>query len=120
MEDYFIPMELPPDYPSFSPGVIGNPNATWESQTSENLAIDAGFYENKLNFTVEVFHQRRDNILAPPNASVPLYTGVTLPDENIGIVENKGIEAQINYKGNIRKVNFYVSGTLPMQKKNNI
>ncbi len=104
------------NYPSFSPGVIGNPNATWESQTSTNVAIDAGFYQNKLNFTVELFHQRRDNILAPPNASVPLYTGVTLPDENIGIVENKGFEAQINYKGNVRKVNFYISGNITYAK----
>jgi TonB-dependent starch-binding outer membrane protein SusC len=102
--------------PAFSPGVVANPNATWESQTSVNLAMDAGFFENKLNFTIEVFHQKRSNILAPPNASVPLYTGISLPYENIGIVDNKGIEAQIGYRGKLGKVNYLVSGNFVYAK----
>ncbi len=104
------------NYPAFSPGVVGNPNATWESQTAINLALEAGFFANKLNFTVEIFKQRRDNILAPPNASVPLYAGISLPDKNIGIVENKGIEAQVSYKGSGRKINYYVSGNITYAK----
>jgi len=104
------------NYPAFSPGVVGNPNATWESQTSTNLAVDGGLFDNKLNFTFEVFHQRRDNILAPPNASVPLYTGISLPDENIGIVDNKGLEASLSYRGNFGKVNYFISGNFTYAK----
>ena len=104
------------NYPTFSPGVVANPNATWESQTATNLAVDAGMFENKLEFTFEVFHQRRNNILAPPNASVPLYTGISLPYENIGIVDNKGLEAQVSYKGSVGKVNYFVSGNITYAK----
>ena len=100
------------NYPAFSPGVVGNPNATWESQTATNLALEGGFFANKLNFIIELFKQKRNNILAPPNASVPMYAGISLPDENIGIVENKGIEAQLSYKGSGRKINYYVSGNI--------
>ncbi len=104
------------NYPAFSPGVIGNPNATWESQTSTNIALEGGFFENKLSFTVEVFKQKRNNILAPANASVPLYAGISLPDENIGIVQNKGIEAQAGYKSNREKINYYISGNITYAK----
>ena len=104
------------NYPSFSPGVVANPNATWESQTATNLAMDAGLLDNKLNFTVEVFHQRRSNILAPPNASVPSYTGIVLPYENIGIVDNKGIEAQLSYKNKVGELNYFVAGNITYAK----
>ena len=104
------------NYPAFSPGVVGNPNATWESQTATNLAVDGGLFDNKLNFTFEVFHQRRNNILAPPSASVPLYTGITLPYENIGIVDNKGLEALLSYRGNFGKVNYFISGNVTYAK----
>ena len=104
------------NYPAFSPGVVANPNATWESQTATNVAIDGGLFNDKLNFTFEVFHQRRENILAPPNATVPLYTGITLPDENIGIVDNKGLEASLSYRGNFGKVDYFISGNLTYAK----
>ncbi len=66
--------------------------------------------------TFNVIHQRRDNILAPPSASVPLYTGISLPDENIGIVDNKGLEASVEYHGNFGKVHYYASGNITYAK----
>jgi TonB-linked SusC/RagA family outer membrane protein len=99
-------------YSTLSPGVSPNPNATWESQTSTNLAVDGSLLDNRMSFTFEVFHQRRSNILAPPNASIPLFTGIVLPDENIGIVDNKGLEAQLSYKGQAGKLGYFVSGNI--------
>lgn len=52
-----------------------------------------------LSFTVEVFKQRRTNILTKRNLEVPFYTGLQLPDENIGVVENKGLEIALNHRG---------------------
>jgi TonB-dependent starch-binding outer membrane protein SusC len=103
-------------YSTLSPGVSPNPNATWESQTSTNIAVDGALFDGKLNFTFETFHQRRDNILAPANASIPLYTGIVLPDENIGIVDNKGIEAQLSYKGQVNKLGYFISGNITYAK----
>jgi TonB-dependent starch-binding outer membrane protein SusC len=40
----------------------------------------------------EFFYKRREDILATKDASVPNFTGLSLPQENIGIVDNKGIE----------------------------
>ncbi len=103
-------------YSTLSPGVSPNPNATWESQTSINVALDGSLFDSKLSFTFEVFHQRRNNILAPANASIPLFTGIQLPDENIGIVDNKGLEAQLSYKGQLNKLGYFVSGNITYAK----
>lgn len=103
-------------YSTLSPGVSPNPNATWESQTSTNIALDGSLFDSKLSFTFEAFHQRRNNILAPANASIPLFTGIILPDENIGVVDNKGLEAQLSYKGQLNKLGYFVSGNITYAK----
>ncbi|WP_236971129.1 SusC/RagA family TonB-linked outer membrane protein [Membranihabitans marinus] len=93
--------DLVPDLGLVS-GVVPNPNITWEEANLTNIGIDAGFWEGKFGFEIDVFKQRRSNILTQRNLSVPNFTGLVLPVENIGIVENKGIELQLNhqdYKG---------------------
>lgn len=106
----------PSGYSTLAPGVSPNPDATWESQTSTNLALDGSLFDSKLSFTFEAFHQRRNNILAPANASIPLFTGIVLPDENIGIVDNKGLEAQLSYSGHFNKLTYLVSGNITYAK----
>ena len=81
------------------PGVTPNPNVTWEVATTYNLGLDGMFWNGGLSFTLEVFKQRRENILTKRNLEVPFYTGLQLPDENIGIVENKGLELALNHRG---------------------
>ena len=65
-----------------------------------------------LGFTVEYFFQKRTDILAPRQASIPYYTGLgnTLPDENLGEVNNQGIEFMLSHRNKIGNVNYYVSG----------
>ena len=74
------------------PPVIANPNITWETQTTYNLGFDSKFLNDLLTLDAEFFYQRRENILTTKDASVPNFTGLSLPQENIGIVDNKGIE----------------------------
>lgn len=84
--------------PTITPGVLPNANFTWEKAETVNLALDGGLMRNKLTYTVEVFRQKRSDILTQRNATVPAYTGLILPVENIGIVENKGVEGQVLYR----------------------
>ena len=74
-----------------------NLDITWEKQDSKNIGLDATLLNNKLNITVDAFRFLRKDILAPRNASVPLYTGLSLPSENIGKSLNRGIDLSINY-----------------------
>ncbi len=87
-------------------GAVGNPNITWETAETINIGIDATFFENRINFTLDVFKENRNDILAPRNVSVPDFTGIVLPDENIGKTENKGFEAILGYRDNFGKLGF--------------
>lgn len=71
---------------------VANPNITWEKQTTSNLGFDAQFKDNLFSLTAEFFYNKRSDILAPRNASVPGFTGLQLPDENIAEVDNRGFE----------------------------
>jgi len=87
---------------------IPNTNITWEKQDTRNLGVDAVFFNNQLSVTADYFHNLRKDILAPRNASVPLYTGLTLPAENIGRTLNRGFDFIVNYNGKARAVKYNV------------
>jgi TonB-linked SusC/RagA family outer membrane protein len=82
---------------------LPNPNVTWETATNTDLGLDLGFFHGKLESELTYFHKRTKDILLPRNGSVPATFGATLPDENIGIVENTGYEIMLRHsdrKGN--------------------
>lgn len=91
------------------PGAIANSLATWEKSNKANIALDATLFNN-LNFTVDLFTERRTNILTQRTAEVPSSFGGILPLENIGIVNNKGIDLSLNYHNSIGKANYSVGG----------
>ncbi len=85
------------------PGTIPNENVTWEVAKTWNAGIDGNIFNGKLSWELEYFHTRRSNILCTRNASIPYYSGLTydLPDENIGIVTNQGIEIQLSHENRV-------------------
>ncbi|WP_405383069.1 TonB-dependent receptor [Maribacter sp. LLG6340-A2] len=101
-----------------APSVVANPNITWETLETTNLGFDLGMLKNSLTFSVDVFKQLRDNILGPRNVSVPNYTGLDLPDENIRKVENKGYELQGRYNKLLGDFSFYVGANYSYSKSN--
>lgn len=70
----------------------------WEEKTTLNVGVDAGFFNNQLLATVEVFRAVTDQVLtAQP---LPTYLGGNGADPivNIGEIENKGIEFELAYR----------------------
>ena len=80
---------------------VSNPNITWEVANIFNTGFEAMFLDSKLSLNADFFYQRRNNILVKRNASVPEYTGIQLPDENFGIVHNKGFELELSYANKV-------------------
>jgi TonB-linked SusC/RagA family outer membrane protein len=93
-------------------GVNPNPNITWEVLKTGNIAMDALFLNGLFGFTVDVFRQERSNILATRDLAVPAYTGLNLPNENIGVVENKGIELELSHNKRIGEFSYRVGGNV--------
>jgi TonB-linked SusC/RagA family outer membrane protein len=76
-----------------------NPFITWEVATLYNAGFESRLFNNRVSLNADFFYQRRSNILVKRNASVPNFTGISLPDENFGIVDNRGFEIELGYSG---------------------
>ncbi|MBN8786166.1 MAG: TonB-dependent receptor [Terrimonas sp.] len=84
---------------------IGNPNIQWEIAKKTNIGLELGFLNNELNIMIDVFKERRDNILISRN-TIPMVYGIEpgrMAPVNMGIVENKGYEIELNYRKAINK-----------------
>ena len=99
-------------------GVSPNPNVTWEVAAISNIGLDGVLYNHLLGFSVDVFRQRRSNILTTRGLELPYYTGLTLPSENIGIVENKGIELDLSHRNTVNGLTYRVSGNFSFSRSN--
>lgn len=76
---------------------IPNLNATWEVANQLDLGLDASLWNDKLSVTADYFDYIRSQILWTRNASIPTSTGITLPRENIGKVQNRGFDFNVTY-----------------------
>jgi len=84
---------------------LANPNITWETADKVDIGINASFLNN-ISAELVFFQQKRSNILAPRNASIPQLTGIVnpyggqtlVPYENIGKINNAGVEATLGYE----------------------
>ena len=89
-------------------GTSPNLNITWEIAQTMNLGANLSMWRGLLDIEVDVFKTKRNNILTARNASVPAYTGLKLPNENIGVVENKGFEIQVNHNNRYASLPYFV------------
>lgn len=87
---------------------VPNTNLTWEVANNYNLGLEGTLLNNRLTFEFDVFQNHRSQILWRRNASVPQSTGLTLPAENIGKVDNKGYEFKIGYNNSIGELRYNV------------
>ncbi len=106
----------PVTYQGLTAGVTPNANITWEVAEISNFGLDGSIREGLLGFTLDIFKQRRSNILAKRDLAIPYFTGLTLPNENIGIVENKGLELEINHSKVLREVSYRIGANVAISK----
>ncbi|MGN6495427.1 MAG: SusC/RagA family TonB-linked outer membrane protein [Agriterribacter sp.] len=92
------------DYlPGLYQSVAPNPMITWEVANVYNAGFESQLFNHRLTFNADFFYQRRSQILIARNASVPSFTGLVLPDQNFGVVDNKGFEVELGYNGKVNK-----------------
>ncbi len=86
-----------------TPKQLRNANLKWEASSTVNLGVDLGFFDNRLNVTADFFIKNtKDLLLAQSLAHV---TGFESQMQNIGKIQNKGIELSLT-SSNIERKNF--------------
>lgn len=73
---------------------LATPNLSWETNLNTNIGLDFGFWNNRLNGTIEYFERRSKDLLFSKDL-VP-SSGFSSMDENIGAIKNYGWEFQIS------------------------
>ena len=86
----------------FRPSNIPNTSIRWESQEQYNVGLDLGFFNGRLNLTVDTYYKRSDDMLM--SMQLPSYMGtqgngsskLNAPKGNYGSIENKGLEITLD------------------------
>ncbi len=94
-----------PSNPPTSLGVpvLSNPILTWERTFQFNAGIDLTLFNNVLTISVDAYRSKSDSLLLKQAALG--VTGYSLAWNNIGKVQNTGIELEVT-SNNIRRKNF--------------
>lgn len=78
----------------FLPNRLGNSGLSWESTSQFNVGLDAGFLEGRLNLTADYYVKTTDDLFL--NRPLPQTNGVSSIQQNIGSIENRGLELGIS------------------------
>ncbi len=100
----------------FTPSNIANSALTWEKTREFNLGLDIGFFDNRINGSIDIYDKLSSGLLM--DRRLALETGWQSVTANIGSVSNKGIEVLLNTV-NISTRNFKWETTFSFSKNNN-
>jgi TonB-linked SusC/RagA family outer membrane protein len=94
---YSFGNQVPQEAPYTYEGKLGNPLVHWETAYKQNYGIDVHFVQNNLALSFTYYKQHRTNILTTLS-TVPAYVAASLPEVNVGVVDNHGYEAKAHWK----------------------
>lgn len=99
---------------------VPNPDITWETAYMRNIGLNFGMFDGKLTGDINYYYQKREDILVTRAAAIPDAAGLTLPAENIGKVDNWGLELELGWADNINENLSYNLGGNFTQAKNEV
>lgn len=95
---------------------LGNSSLKWEKTAQWDLGFNLNLYKNRLNFDISYYYKKTTDLLL--SRPVPYSTGFTSVMDNIGSVQNKGLDIMVN-SVNVNSKDFSWSSTLNMNYNKN-
>ncbi len=83
------------DSPGTAPSQIGNPDLKWETTTSISFGLDFGLIQDRLGGSVDIYRKNTTDLLL--NRPIPTTSGFNSVLQNIGEVQNQGVELNLNF-----------------------
>ncbi len=80
--------------PGLVPGSLANDDLTWEKSKQTNLGIDLGLLRERITLTADVYKTIKTDLLLA--VQLPAASGYNSSTQNIGDIENKGLELGLN------------------------
>ena len=85
-----------------------NPNLKWEISESTNIGLDAAFFRNKLDLTLDYYVKTTKGMILP--GLEDFHQGTAAADVNGGQVRNNGLEFSAGYGSQIGQVRLGARG----------
>jgi len=82
----------------------------WETTWSWDIGIDASFFNNRLDVTADYYYKQTKDMLL--TVAIPLFTGYSAPEKNLGDMYTNGWEVKIGWKDQIGDFHYAVSANL--------
>ena len=83
-----------------APGLT-NDALSWYTSTIMNAGLDLGFFNNELNFALDIYRRNRSGLLATRGAALPNTFGANLPQENLNKDRTDGLDFAVSYNKRI-------------------
>ncbi len=78
-------------------------NVGWSTSRKQDVGVDLKFLKDALSVTIDLFKEHRTDIFLQ-RATIPDYAGfIDMPYGNLGVVDNKGFEATLEYTQQLGK-----------------
>ena len=87
------------------PKQLANENLRWEASESTNFGLDAGFWKDRLTFTLDLFRKDTRDLLM--QATIPYASGFAYQWQNVGKIRNQGVEFSLRSVNLDTKGGFY-------------
>jgi TonB-dependent starch-binding outer membrane protein SusC len=88
-----------------------NSNLHWETRIQQNIGVDAGFLDNRVSLTVDVYNSKSEDVLV--QLPIAAYLGgVGAPSVNAASIRNKGLEVTATYRSSNAPFHWDISGNI--------
>lgn len=77
----------------YNPATLPLPDLTWEKTKTKNIAVDFGFFKNRITGTIDVYESNSNQI---QNKALPAASGFSRVLVNMGNVRNRGVELTLS------------------------
>lgn len=92
-----------PNLPGFIPFQLGDPTLKWEKTTQTDIGLEFGLFNNRFNGEIDVYNKQTKDLLLAVNvpATNGYFDNINFLNQllqNLGSLENKGLEILLNGK----------------------
>lgn len=88
---------------------LPNLNISWETAEMTNIGLTAALFSNRFQISLNYFDKTtRDMLLSPP--TIGTVGTLSIPDQNVGILKNSGVEVDLSYRNNLGEFSYSISG----------
>ncbi len=93
-----------------APLEASNPDLKWETSVQTNLGLDVELWDGKINFTADYYIKETRDMLS--RVPIPLVVGVRSPFQNVGTMENRGLELSLQYRDKAGEFKYSLGGNI--------